>query len=187
MNEAVSEPGSLALEYFKALRAEIDLRLQEHHRLWFYKTLGCGAVLSFALSNSGVAAFGCVVTPFVAVTFDFLILNNLVVMNAIGTHIKEEIEDKYLQNGWETLSRETYFLNSKFSWLSDYLVIFLSTAVIIAMSIYGGVKLAILPGSVFAALAYLSAMLFAVVLFIFPFTHMNGKKGRAEHDPEDRQ
>jgi len=46
--------GELTLEYFKSTREEIHLRLEQHNKLWFQKVATCGAVLSFALSNTGI-------------------------------------------------------------------------------------------------------------------------------------
>ena len=152
--------------------------MQEHHKLWFYKLLTSGALLSFAFSQKGIAQFGCVLSPLLAIVFDFLILNNLIIINALGEYIKIEIESKHFVNGWETKSRERYISGPKFSWFTDWVVVIISTILIYVLSIYASISLTLLKGYKFSIIIYILTGVFFLLVYVFPFKHMSEKKNK---------
>ena len=166
---------NLTIEYFKSLRSEIHLRLQEHHKLWFYKIISCGAILSFSLSKGGLAEMGCVIVPLVALIVDFLIFNNLIIINALGQYICKEIESKHYKEGWETKSRETYISGPKYSWFSDWVIAGISTILISFVSIYAAVQGKLLVSNLFSIVMYIIFFTVCLYVYIFPFIHMSEK------------
>ena len=91
----MSEPpnDNLIIEQYKSVRAEIVMRITEHHKLWFYKMASCAAIISFSLTKKGLVQMGCAIVPFIIFVFDFMIMNNLFVIRALGNFIKTEVED----------------------------------------------------------------------------------------------
>lgn len=96
------------IEQFKALRAEIDLRIKEHTQLVVFKALGLGALVSFfaeralqptpqsatLVFNEPVAYFIWLI-PLIAVVFDMLIAGNLRAIYNIGPYIRTFIEPMF--------------------------------------------------------------------------------------------
>lgn len=121
MSESTKE--NLILEQYKSVRTEIVMRITEHHKLWFYKMASCAAIISFSLTEKGLVQIGCAIVPFIVLVFDFMIINNLFVIRALGSFIKTEVEINYLQNGWETTSERTaYFGTKPRTWFSDWII-----------------------------------------------------------------
>lgn len=119
---------SLILEQYKALCSETLSRIKEHHKLWFYKLISCGAILSFVMTTSTPEAkYGSIVVPFLAIFFDALITNNLLLISAMGSFISEFYEQKYQIDGWDTISGKTRYFRVKRTWLTDWLTISMST------------------------------------------------------------
>lgn len=122
---------SLVIEQYRCLRAEIVARIQEHHRLWFWKLISIGALLSFALTKPSVYTnYSHALVPFIAVVFDALIVNNLVLVGGLGRHISEIIEERHGIDGWDSLSlKNNYYGAKRRQWLNDWLVINIATLV----------------------------------------------------------
>lgn len=115
---------NLIIEQYKSVRAEIVIRITEHHKLWFYKMASCAAIISFSLTKKGLVQMGCTIVPFIIFVFDFMIINNLFVIRALGNFIKTEVEATYLQDGWETISEKTAYFSAKpRTWFSDWIII----------------------------------------------------------------
>ena len=129
---------NLVLEQYRCLRAEIVTRIQEHHRLWFWKLISIGALLSFALSKTSMdVKYSFALVPFLAVVFDALIVNNLVLVGGLGSHISEVIEGGHGINGWDTLSlKNDYFGKKKRQWLNDWLIVNVTTLSTLVISIF---------------------------------------------------
>lgn len=99
MNEEIE----IAVEYFKALRSEIDLRIKNHGFLTISKITACAALLGHLVnSKSGVSAL--VAVPVLAFGLDLVIYHNIRRVNAIGKYIKTELEEKVFKTmvtkGW---------------------------------------------------------------------------------------
>lgn len=89
MNEEIS----LALEYFKALRSEIDLRIKNHGYLTISKIIACSALLGHLVtSKSGISSL--IAIPVLAFGLDLVIYHNIGRVNSIGKYIKSELEAK---------------------------------------------------------------------------------------------
>lgn len=98
----------LIVEYFKALRNEIDLRIGEHTRLVWIKIVSLGVIISFLMERfyvSGAAKASSAslplptlylvwIIPLAAVIFDMLIASNLRDINNLGYYIKKYLEGK---------------------------------------------------------------------------------------------
>lgn len=91
MSDNFNAEQQLALEYFKALRAEIDTRLKNHGHLSISKIIACTALLG-SLAASKASPWVFVVIPVFAVALDFIIAHNIGSVNAIGQYIKRELE-----------------------------------------------------------------------------------------------
>lgn len=99
MNEEIE----IAVEYFKALRSEIDLRIKNHGYLTISKIVACAALLGHLVSSkSGVSAL--IAIPVLAFGLDLVIYHNIGRVNAIGKYIKAELEEKVFKTmvtkGW---------------------------------------------------------------------------------------
>lgn len=99
----MNEEAELALEYFKALRTEIDLRITNHGYLTISKIVACAALLGHLVSSkSGVSAL--IAIPVLAFGLDLVIYHNIGRVNAIGKYIKAELEAKVFKTmvtkGW---------------------------------------------------------------------------------------
>lgn len=89
MNEEIE----IAVEYFKALRSEIDLRIKNHGFLTISKITACAALLGHLVSkDSSMPALLAV--PVLAFGLDLVIYHNIRRVNAIGKYIKTELEAK---------------------------------------------------------------------------------------------
>ncbi len=89
------------IEYFKALRAEIDLRIKNQAYYTISKIVACGALLGY-LAEEGFTQ-GLIAVPLVAVLLDFRIHNNVAKINSIGKYIRDELETKCFKkviSGW---------------------------------------------------------------------------------------
>ncbi len=83
----------LALEYFKSLRAEIDLRIKSQTYLTISKVLACATLAGFLLDlNPHGTAY--LALPILAFSLDLLIFHNLIGINTIGKYIRDELEKK---------------------------------------------------------------------------------------------
>jgi len=89
-------------EYFKSLRDEIHLRIQEHTRLVWYKIVTLGVMISFLVgicftttigkSLEKILGYVVWIVPLAATVFDILIASNLRVICNLGQYIKNYIE-----------------------------------------------------------------------------------------------
>lgn len=99
----MNEESEVALEYFKALRSEIDLRIKNHGYLTISKIVACAALLGHLVnSKSGVSAL--IAIPILAFGLDMVIYHNIRRVNSIGKYIKAELEEKVFKTmvtkGW---------------------------------------------------------------------------------------
>ena len=93
----MNEETNIALEYFKALRTEIDLRVKNHSYLTISKVVACAALLGHLVSNkSGVSSL--IAIPVLAFGLDLIIYHNIRGVNAIGKYIKSELEEKVFKS-----------------------------------------------------------------------------------------
>jgi ABC-type amino acid transport system permease subunit len=93
----------IAVEYFRALRSEIDLRIKNHGYLTISKIVACSALLGHLVSSqSGTPAL--ISIPVLAFGLDLVIYHNINRVNAIGKYIKAELEAKVFKTvvtkGW---------------------------------------------------------------------------------------
>jgi hypothetical protein len=86
------DTNEVAIEYFKALRAEIDLRIKNQSYYTISKIVACAALLGHLVEHGITAAIFTV--PLLAVLLDFIILHNLGIINKIGLYLRDEIESK---------------------------------------------------------------------------------------------
>ena len=97
----------VVIEYFKSLRQEIHLRVQEHTRLVWIKIVSLAAIISCLigkffdtiiegerLASTSPLLYFVWIIPLAAVIFDVLIAENQRVITNLGYYIK-----KYLENG----------------------------------------------------------------------------------------
>jgi hypothetical protein len=99
----MNEETQIAIEYFKALRAETELRLKNHSYLTISKIVACSALLgNLVSSKSSVSAL--IAVPILAFGLDLVIYHNIGRVNAIGKYIKAELEEKLFKalviKGW---------------------------------------------------------------------------------------
>lgn len=83
------------VEYFKEMRAEINLRVTTHSNYVVSKIVACGAILSFLLtneSNEKIAAYGVILVPLIAMLYDVMIAKNVRNIHRIGMFIRDELE-----------------------------------------------------------------------------------------------
>ena len=111
----------IALEYFKALRAEIDLRIKNQSYYTISKIVACAALLGHLINEgTSVALF---TVPLLAVLLDFIILHNLATINRIGVYLRDEIEHKafsdLVSNKWSLF--ETHVGQTRTSRTKDLL------------------------------------------------------------------
>jgi len=84
-------------EYFKEMRAEINLRITNHTSLVALKIVTAGGLLAFMLTETTtdlpvVNTVGFLVVPLVALLFDVMIAKNFRNILMIGTFIRDRIE-----------------------------------------------------------------------------------------------
>ena len=84
------------IEYFKALREEINIRLKKNANLWSIKITAAGFLFAY-LGKSQIDVneaylFLISIVPWIVVVFDFLIADNLLGIHSIGIFIKYHIE-----------------------------------------------------------------------------------------------
>lgn len=100
----------IAVEYFRALRAEIDLRINNHAHYVISKIGVTGALLGYLTTAN---APNLAVVPLVAVLLDFAILHNVATINAIGQYIRDQLEKRVFSKHkpdlalWETTGGQT--------------------------------------------------------------------------------
>ena len=93
--------------YFKLLREEIHIRIQEHTRLVYIKIISLGAAISCLIgkfykpimknedfSSMSLLLYFVWIIPIAAIVFDMLIAGNQRIITNLGYYIK-----KYLENG----------------------------------------------------------------------------------------
>lgn len=100
MEQDKQQVDPVAIEYFKALRAEIDLRIRNQSHYTISKIVACGALLGHLVKDGPTPALLSI--PLVAVLLDFIIYNNLAHINELGQYIKNELEAKAFSSNGET-------------------------------------------------------------------------------------
>ena len=100
------------LEYFKALRTEIDHRIKNQSYYTISKILGCAALFGHLLGRNFFP--GLVAVPLLAISLDFVIHHNLAIIIDIARYIRDEIEGKFFEGtksgewtGYETSVSQT--------------------------------------------------------------------------------
>lgn len=89
----MNEETKIAVEYFKALRSEIDLRIKNHGYLTISKIIACSAMLSHLVSSKFDVSV-LIAIPVLAFGLDLVIYHNIRRVNDIGKYIKAELEEK---------------------------------------------------------------------------------------------
>lgn len=127
----------IAIEYFRALRAEIDLRIKNQSYYTISKIVACAALLGHLIKEGISTALFTV--PLLAVLLDFIILHNLATINRIGVYLRDEIEHKafadLISNKWllfethvgQTHTSRTMDLLDRFGQLGTTIIFFLVT------------------------------------------------------------
>lgn len=95
------------LEYFKEMRAEINLRIKNHSSLVWAKIVTTGALMSFLLAQEldpYVKISGLAFVPIIAILYDIMIAQNLRAIHRIGLFIRDNIEKELFSNFelWES-------------------------------------------------------------------------------------
>lgn len=104
-NGMSGEENKVISDYFKSLREEIHIRVQEHTRLVWIKILSLGMMMFFFLERFADTkmnpvlleppfSFFVFTIPLAAVIFDFLIAGNIRDINNLGYYIKVYIESE---------------------------------------------------------------------------------------------
>ncbi len=106
-NNAIGADGlEIILGEQKLLREEINVRIREHHQLVWIKLVSLGAVMAF-IGNwfiqkqtdlnydilQYIAPYLIWIIPFMAITFDMLIADNIRTINNIGWYIRMHMEN----------------------------------------------------------------------------------------------
>jgi hypothetical protein len=84
------------LEYFKEMRAEINLRIKNHSSLVWAKVVTTGALMSFLLAQeveANIKISGLAFAPAIAILYDIMIAQNLRAVHRIGHFIRDNIEN----------------------------------------------------------------------------------------------
>jgi hypothetical protein len=82
----------LGIEYFKALRSEIDLRIRNNSYLTISKIVACGALFGHLAAKGFITRI--IAVPIVAIFLDLAIHHNVAGINSIGKYIRDELEKK---------------------------------------------------------------------------------------------
>jgi len=101
------------IEYFKEMRAEINLRVTTHGNYVVYKIAACGAILSFLFttdSKDELVAYGVIIVPLIALLWDIMIAKNVRNIHQIARFICSDLESLVPRI---TLWEEGYGLNSR--------------------------------------------------------------------------
>jgi len=83
------------LEYFKALREDIIVRIQKNTNLWSLKITAASFIFVYlgkADIDKEILIFLMSIVPWIAIIFDFLIMDNLLGIHNIANFIKHRIE-----------------------------------------------------------------------------------------------
>jgi len=125
----------IAIEYFKALRAEIDIRTKNQAYYTISKIVACSALLGH-LTQKGLTP-AILSVPLLAILLDFIILHNLATINRIGVYLRDEIELKafsdLISNKWslfetqvgQTHKSRTMDILDRFGQLGTTIIFFL--------------------------------------------------------------
>lgn len=129
-----------ALENFKEMRKEINLRITTHTHLVTAKIVTSGAILSFLLSSMSndpkKQAIGSIVLPLVCLLYDMMIAKNIGNIHKIGLFIRDYIEKAiYDLDMWETIIGQKKIKERCYG-LGDIFFLSLFTIGITAISIY---------------------------------------------------
>jgi hypothetical protein len=84
------------LEYFKEMRAEINLRIKNHTSLVWAKIVTTGVLMSFLLVQDidpRIKISGLAFVPVIAILYDIMIAQNLRAVHKIGHFIRNQLED----------------------------------------------------------------------------------------------
>jgi hypothetical protein len=84
------------LEYFKEMRSEINLRINNHSNLVWAKVITTGALMSFLIAqsiDSKVRLYGFAFIPIISILYDVMIAQNVKSIHRIGLFIRDNIED----------------------------------------------------------------------------------------------
>ena len=83
------------LEYFKEMRAEINLRIKNHTSLVWAKIVSTGFLMSFLLVQNidlKIKIGGLTFIPVIAILYDIMITQNLKAIHKIGHFIRDQLE-----------------------------------------------------------------------------------------------
>ncbi len=98
------------IEYFKAMRAEIMLRVSDHKKLVATKIVACGALMGFLLSEDEIGAVyeasGIILVPIVSMLYDVMIAKNIRCIHRVASWIRDEVESR--STFWASLWENAY-------------------------------------------------------------------------------
>ena len=89
------------IEYFKEMRSEINLRINNHNKLVATKIVACGALLGFLLTKTlddAIKIYGFIFIPLISMLYDIMIAKNIRCIHRIGAFIRDKIEKTLLPN-----------------------------------------------------------------------------------------
>jgi hypothetical protein len=84
------------IEYFKEMRAEINLRIGNHNKLVATKVVTCGALISFLLTKTldpNLKTYGFLLIPIISMLYDIMIAKNIRCIHRIAIFIRDVIEE----------------------------------------------------------------------------------------------
>ena len=157
MSESISD--LFILEYFKEMRAEINMRITTHTTLVTAKIFSVGAMLAFMIANltdqnKKSVIFGFLLLPIIAMLYDIMIAKNIHNIHKIGMFIRDILEEKlYKIEMWEHYAGQ---LNPKTRCygLADILFLGLFTFGTIVVASYllyvnGSERIGVITGAIF--------------------------------------
>lgn len=104
MNERLEK--DFIIEYFKEMRAEINLRIRIHTNYVAAKIVSCGAIISFLLTNQiapDLKLLSLPLAPVISMLYDVMIAKNIRIIQKIGIFIRDKLETQMQElELWET-------------------------------------------------------------------------------------
>jgi hypothetical protein len=166
------------LEYFKEMRAEINLRIKNHTNLVWAKIITSGALMSFLLVQKidpYIKISGFVFIPVISILYDIMIAQNLKTIHRIGHFIRDKIEDALFPNLelWEKYAGQKDPKDRNYGPLDIFL---LSTFTLGTMTIsvfllwnQGNVQAALIVGAIFILIfALLLSFMIRYIMYFRP-------------------
>jgi hypothetical protein len=159
------------LEYFKEMRAEINLRINNHSSLVWAKVVTTGALMSFLLTQNidpNIKIGGLAFAPIIAILYDIMIAKNLKEIHKIGHFIRDQIENVVFTDLelWENYSGQSSIQDRNYDSVDIFMLSAFTLGTMLT-TVYllwtqGQSKLAV------------TIFVVSLVVFIFLYRFMNG-------------